>query len=129
MSTSMKARRSLANAVLAVITAVGAIVGAATPAQASWHWAEVGWWTPSPGVSLRDCYHPTVQLPPSTNCRYMWALPAYTDVHVVCQRSGQDIYGNNVWDYIVYPGGEGFVADYYMDTGHPSWIPGIDICQ
>jgi hypothetical protein len=83
---------------------------------------------PSAGVTVRDCYHASVQLPPSTNCSPQTTPPAGTDVHIVCQRSGQNIFGNNVWDYVVYPGGEGLVSDYYMDTGHASWIPGVDIC-
>ncbi|MDX8031417.1 hypothetical protein SK803_14415 [Lentzea sp. BCCO 10_0856] len=36
----------------------------------------------------------------------------------MCQRSGQNIYGNKLWDYIVYSGGEGFMSDYYVNTGH-----------
>ncbi|MFD5065605.1 hypothetical protein [Streptomyces sp. NPDC058394] len=97
---------------------------AATPGPASWYAAAVG----SSGVNVRDCYHP-VQLPPSTSCTYQTALSAGTGVHVVCQRSGQNIGGDAVWDYVTYPGGEGFVADYYINTGYSSWIPGIDICQ
>ncbi|ROO50927.1 hypothetical protein EDC02_5788 [Micromonospora sp. Llam0] len=121
-------RRVAATIALALVSVTGLVGLSAAPAAASWHPASVGYWTENPGLSLRDCYHPTVQLPPSQNCTFIKYLPRYTNVHVVCQRSGQNIYGNNVWDYVVYSGGEGFVSDYYMDTTHPSWIPGIDIC-
>jgi hypothetical protein len=56
-------------------------------------------------------------------------LSAGTAVHIVCQRSGQNINGDAVWDYVTYSGGEGFAADYYINTGYASWIPGIDICS
>ena len=112
-----------------VLAAAGALVlGATGVANASWHGATVGGWSTG-GVNLRDCYNPTVQLPPSTSCTYVKTVAPGTSVHVVCQRAGQNISGNNVWDYIVYPGGEGFMADYYVNTGHANWIPGIDICQ
>ncbi|WFE26751.1 hypothetical protein O7623_26285 [Solwaraspora sp. WMMD791] len=121
-------RRIAATIALALVSVTGLVGLSAGPAAASWHAASVGSWTPDPGLSLRDCYHPTVKLPPSQDCTFIRHLPRYTSVHVVCQRSGQNIGGNNVWDYVVYSGGEGFVSDYYMNTGHANWIPGIDIC-
>lgn len=109
-----------------VAAAAGATLIATTAtAQASWYTAYVG----SSGVNVRDCYHPTVQLPPSTNCTLQTYLNPGTGVHIVCQRSGQNIGGDAVWDYITYPGGEGLAADYYINTGYASWIPGIDICS
>ena len=109
-----------------VVGVAGAIaIGSVTAAQASWFSASVG----GGGVNVRDCYHPTVNLPPSTSCTYQTWLSPGTPVHIVCQRAGQDINGDNVWDYITYSGGEGFAADYYINTGYASWIPGIDICQ
>ncbi|HCT80666.1 MAG TPA: hypothetical protein DGT23_29685 [Micromonosporaceae bacterium] len=120
---------SLRRLVLALMVAAAALFATAVPAQASWYAATVGSWTPSPGVSLRDCYHPSVNLPPNTGCTFVKSIPAGTSVRIVCQRAGQSIFSNNVWDYVVYPGGEGFVSDYYMNTGYANWIPGIDICQ
>jgi hypothetical protein len=115
-------------AALGVVGAVAGLVLAgatvADAAPASWYYATVG----SSGVNVRDCYHPTVQLPPSTNCTYQTTLGSGTGVHIVCQRSGQNIGGDPVWDYITYPGGEGLAADYYIYTGYSSWIPGVDIC-
>jgi len=42
--------------------------------------------------------------------------------------SPQDIYGDNLWDYVVTSVGEGFMSDYYVNTGYAGWIPGIDLC-
>lgn len=120
----MPRRRTAAALTLALATA-GAGVVMADPALASWYPASVG----SSGVNVRDCYHPTVHLPPSTSCTYQAALGAGTGIHIVCQRAGQNINGDNVWDYVTYSGGEGYAADYYIYTGYSSWIPGIDICQ
>jgi hypothetical protein len=112
--------------VLSVTGTAGAVLaGTVTAAQASWYTAYVG----SSGVNVRDCYHPSVNLPPSTSCTYQATLGSGTQVHIVCQRAGQNIGGDNVWDYVTYSGGEGFAADYYINTGYSSWIPGIDICQ
>jgi hypothetical protein len=120
-----RARRAAAVTALAVAATATLVATTAAPAQASWYAATVG----GSGVNVRDCYHPTVQLPPSTNCTYKATLSAGTSVRIVCQRWGQNINGDAVWDYVVYPGGEGFAADYYIYTGYSSWIPGIDICQ
>lgn len=100
-------------------------MGTASAASASWYGASVG----ASGVNIRDCYHPSTQLPPSTICTFHASLSAGTAVHIVCQRSGQNINGDAVWDYVTYSGGEGFAADYYINTGYASWIPGIDICS
>ncbi|MFK3979663.1 hypothetical protein ACI2K4_04710 [Micromonospora sp. NPDC050397] len=125
-----RAPRRIATLLATLLLASTGLVGTtAGPASASWYGATVGSWTPNPGVALRDCYHPTVQLPPGTYCTEIRRIPKNTGVHIVCQRSGQNIDGNNVWDYVVYSGGEGFVADYYMNTGHANWIPGVDICS
>ncbi|MET8849743.1 hypothetical protein [Amycolatopsis sp. NPDC004625] len=111
--------------VLGATGAAGALlVATAAAADASWFSAYVG----ASGVNVRDCYHPSVHLPPSTSCTYQTNLGSGTPVHIVCQRSGQNISGDPVWDYITYSGGEGFAADYYINTGYASWIPGIDIC-
>jgi hypothetical protein len=118
-------RRRVAVATTVAVAAMGAGFATAHPALASWQLATVG----NSGVNVRDCYHPTVQLPPSTNCTYQAALSAGTSVHIVCQRAGQNIGGDSVWDYVTYPGGEGFAADYYIYTGYANWIPGIDICS
>jgi hypothetical protein len=124
MKIITKRRRWIRTA--SVVGVAGAIVaGSGGAAQASWFSASVG----SSGVNVRDCYHPSVNLPPSTNCTYQATLRAGTPVHIVCQRAGQNIYGDNVWDYVTYSGGEGFAADYYINTGYANWIPGIDICQ
>jgi hypothetical protein len=122
--------KKLAGRGVAACSVTAALVTmAATPAHASWQAATTG----ASGVNIRDCYHPTVQLPPSTNCTLRVAVPAHTGVRIVCQAAGQSIDGNPVWDYVVWEGGpgrpEGFASDYYIDTGSPSWIPGIDICH
>lgn len=113
---------------IGAVGAAGALVLAgtatATADPASWYPATVG----GSGVNVRDCYHPTVQLPPSTNCTLHATLGSGTGVNIVCQRSGQNIGGDAVWDYITYPGGEGLASDYYLYTGYSSWIPGIDVC-
>jgi len=124
ISTMLRRAGAAVGAVGAAAALALAGASAADAAPASWYTATVG----SSGVNVRDCYHPTVQLPPSTNCTLHASLGAGTSVHIVCQRSGQNIGGDNVWDYVTYPGGEGLAADYYIYTGYTSWIPGIDIC-
>lgn len=119
------ARRRAALIITVTLAAAGAGLATAHPALASWFTATVG----NSGVNIRDCYHPSVHLPPSTNCTYQTALGRGTSVHIVCQRAGQDIGGDNVWDYVTYSGGEGFAADFYLNTGYANWIPGIDICR
>ncbi|WP_030434918.1 hypothetical protein [Actinoplanes subtropicus] len=102
-----------------------ALVMNAAPAMASWQSANIG----NSAVSLRDCYHPTKAAQPSQSCTFIKYVPAGTAVHIVCQHSGQNIYGDAVWDYISYSGGEGYVADYYVYTGYTDWIPGVDVCS
>lgn len=110
------------------VTAAGVVAGSAGIANASWADATVGGYS-TDGVSLRDCYHPTTHLPPSQDCTYLKTIAPGTPAHVVCQTVGQNIYGDSLWDYIVTSNGEGFMADYYVDTSHPGWIPGIDHCS
>lgn len=127
---STKTRRRLVRGTGVAALAGGLLVTAVGPAQASWQSATV--YNPdnsTPYVYVRDCYHPSTNLPPNTTCTYQTTLYNGTPVHVVCQRSGQTINGDSVWDYIVYNGGEGFATDAYINTGYSSWIPGIDICQ
>lgn len=121
-------RRGAATLLLAMVAAGGTVAATAGPAAASWYGASVGSWATG-GVNVRDCYHPTVHLPPSTACTYVTTLPVNTGVHIVCQRTGQVVSGDGVWDYIAFNGGEGLVADAYMNTGYSSWIPGVDICS
>ncbi|MEU8112726.1 hypothetical protein [Micromonospora sp. NPDC048947] len=127
MSTSTRIRRAAVAVGLAVAAAGAGVVVPATAAQASWFAATTG----SSGVTIRDCYHPTNQSP-STSCTYVAFVPAYTPVRIVCQRSGQNIGGDPVWDYIVWEGGsgrpEGFASDYYINTGYANWIPGVSGC-
>jgi hypothetical protein len=115
------------------VAAAGALaLGTADVANAtvqSWYPATVGGANSGGGVSLRDCYHPSVHLPPSTSCTYVKTVPTGTAVNIVCQRAGQNISGDPVWDYVVYSGGEGYMSDYYLFTGHDNWIPGVDVCQ
>lgn len=111
--------------------AIPLMIGGAGVASASWHNATVGGGNTAPdGVALRDCYHPTLQLPPSTNCTLLKRVAPGTPTHVICQRTGEEISGNNLWDYVKFSdNSEGFMADYYVITGHPGWIPGIDVCS
>lgn len=121
-------RRSRVPARLAAVVAVGATVLSLTaaPAHASWHAANVG----GSGVNVRDCYHPTKPPWPGTSCRLQATLAPGTAVHVVCQYVGELVNGDTIWDYIVYPGGEGYAADYYIDT-HTTWyrMPWVDECD
>jgi hypothetical protein len=125
-----KKQRRLAMRVTAAagltVAAVGAALAmSAAPAMASWQSANIG----NSAVSLRDCYHPSKAPQPSQSCTFLKYVPAGTAVHIVCQHSGQNIYGDPVWDYISYSGGEGYVADYYVYTGYANWIPGVDVCN
>uniref|UniRef100_UPI003F49646B hypothetical protein n=1 Tax=Amycolatopsis sp. CA-096443 TaxID=3239919 RepID=UPI003F49646B len=70
-------------------------------------------------------HHPPA---PSQNCTKITTVAPGTPAHVVCQTAGQDIYGDNLWDYVVTSVGEGFMSDYYVNTGYAGWIPGIDHC-
>lgn len=119
-------RKLLKGAAIASAVA-GLVVGGGGVASASWSSATVGGYTTG-GVSLRDCYHPSTRLPPSQNCTYIKTVAPGTAAHVVCQTTGQNIYGDNLWDYVVTSVGEGFMSDYYVNTGYPGWIPGIDHC-
>ncbi|WKU04444.1 hypothetical protein [Micromonospora sp. HUAS LYJ1] len=56
-------------------------------------------------------------------------MPAGTAAHIICQHSGQDIYGDLVWNYISYSGEEGHVAHYCTCTGYANWIRGVDVCN
>jgi hypothetical protein len=122
-----RARRVVSALALMLCFGVVAVAASASPAQASWRAATTG----SSGVTIRDCFHPTLQQP-STSCTYVTFVPANTPVRIVCQHSGQNIYGDPVWDYIVWEGGpgrpEGYAADYYINTTYPNWIPGVDVC-
>lgn len=118
-------KRVTAAASLTVAAVSAALAMSAAPAMASWQSANIG----NTAVSLRDCYHPTKAPQPSQDCTFLKYVPAGTAVHIVCQHSGQNIYGDPVWDYISYSGGEGYVADYYVYTGYANWIPGVDVCN
>jgi hypothetical protein len=119
------AKRVTAAGGLALAGISAAVVMNAAPAMASWQAASIG----NSDVSLRDCYHPSKAAQPSQSCTFIKYVPAGTTVHIVCQHSGQDIYGDAVWDYISYSGGEGYVADSYVYTGYTNWIPGVDVCS
>lgn len=121
-----------AAAVLAATAALGTAGSASATTDGdvgiqSWHPATVGGGNSGGQVALRDCYHP-VQTP-STSCGLVKYVPTGTAVHVVCQRSGQNINGNSVWDYVVYSGGEGYMSDYYLFTGTDGFIPGVEYCS
>lgn len=129
----MRQRRTNGKRMLRIVGALSIafplMIGGAGVASASWHNATVGGSTAG-GAALRDCYHPTAQLPPSTNCTFIKRVAPGTPTHVICQRAGQDISGNNLWNYVKFAdNSEGFMADYYVDTGHPGRIPGIDECR
>ncbi|OLR92258.1 hypothetical protein [Actinokineospora bangkokensis] len=118
---------ALAGAFAITGATVGATGASASPAGAqSWHEASVGGGNSGGAVTLRDCYHPTQT--PTTSCGPVASVPTGTVVHVVCQAGGQNIYGNAVWDYVVTPYGEGYMADYYLFTGYDGWIPSVDRC-
>ncbi|MEU1606392.1 hypothetical protein [Micromonospora matsumotoense] len=123
--TGGRLRRVATAATLAAGTAAALLTVTTGPAQASWYGANIG----NTAVTLRDCYHPSKAPQPSQSCTAIKTVPAGTAVHIICQHSGQDIYGDPVWNYISYSGGEGYVADYYTYTGYANWIPGVDVCN
>ncbi|MDQ3154559.1 MAG: hypothetical protein M3R63_23485 [Actinomycetota bacterium] len=135
LTTSSVIRRRIPAAIGAILS-VSAPFTALAPSTAaapdsvvqarSWHPATVGGYSIG-GVALRDCYHPSEQTP-SQDCTYIKTVPSGTAVHVVCQRAGQSIYGNNAWDYVVYSGGEGYMSDYYVITGGDGFHPNIERC-
>lgn len=118
--------RILASAAAAAAMATGIVAVDATAANAGWKAARV--W-PDAGVTVRDCYHPVVHWPPSTDCTKVTLLPKGYIVYIVCQHYGQVIQGDEVWDYVVTDRGEGYAADAWIDTGGLKWIPGMDVCQ
>ncbi|MDQ1743855.1 MAG: hypothetical protein QOE23_2194 [Pseudonocardiales bacterium] len=126
--TRTSSRRSLRRA--AKLSAVAATAAAsvltigAQPAFASWQ-AAYTWTT----VTLRDCYHPSKAAQPSTSCTAITVLPTNTNLHIICQHSGQTIDGDPVWDYVDTPYGQGYVTDAYVRTGYANWIPGVDVCN
>jgi hypothetical protein len=121
----MTIQRRLSTVAGLALAGAGLLALNPAPALASWQAATIG----NTAVSLRDCYHPAKAAQPSQSCTFLKTVPAGTAVHIVCQHSGQNIYGDPVWDYISYSGGEGYVADYYVYTGYTSWIPGVDGCN
>ncbi|MFG1901143.1 SH3 domain-containing protein [Micromonospora carbonacea] len=123
--TGGRLRRAATAATLAAGTAAALLTVTTGPAQASWYSASIG----NTAVTLRDCYHPSKAAQPSQSCTAIKTVPAGTPVHIICQHSGQSIYGDPVWNYISYSGGEGYVADYYTYTGYANWIPGVDVCN
>jgi hypothetical protein len=125
MSLRVQARRVAAVLCVAGALAAGAIT-AADATTASWQPATVGGGSSGGSVTLRDCFHPPQT--PSVNCGPVTQVPTGTSVHIVCQHAGQNIGGDNVWDYVSFPGREGYMSDYYMITGYANWIPGIQVC-
>jgi hypothetical protein len=121
--------RRIARHAIAVLGAAGSVVAlAASPGHASWNSVDIG----SSDVNMRDCYHPLQT--PSTNCNYVTTVPHGTTVHLVCQKAGQTIGDDSVWDYVVWDSNpsrpEGFVADWYVNTHTSSyWVPGVDHCS
>lgn len=114
--------------VLGTATIAAALAGsvlAAGPASAATQQVVIGG-TP---VSVRDCYHPTKQPYPSTNCTYQATLEAGLHVTLVCQTAGQGIGSGNdyYWDYVLYGAtgshgsGEGYVSDWYVNTNVPNY--------
>jgi hypothetical protein len=122
--TAGRLRRTATATALAAGTAAALLTVTTGAAQASWYGASI-----SSSVTLRDCYHPSKAPQPSQSCTAIKTVPGGTPVHIICQHSGQNIYGNPVWNYISYSGGEGYVADYYTNTGYANWIPGVDVCN
>jgi hypothetical protein len=126
-------KRIAASGLAACSVAAALVAIGATPASASWYGATTG----GTGANIRDCYHPTVNLPPNTSCTFRASVAAWTGVRIVCQRQGQSVSGyygtTDLWDYVVWEGGsgrpEGFASDANINTGYAYWIPGIDICQ
>lgn len=53
---------------------------------------------------------------------------AGTQVHIVCQTTGETINGSNIWDKIDSPA-VGYVADYFVNTGTTGFKSGIPRCD
>ena len=89
-------------------------------------------------VAVRDCYHPSKQTYPSQSCTFQATLEAGLQVTLVCQYSGQGIYGDYYWDYVLYPAtgshgsGQGYTSDWYVNTGIPNAPyrdPSVPLCS
>jgi hypothetical protein len=68
-----------------------------------------------------------VRAEPSLHGEIVGHLADGAKVAIGCQRSGDAVNGNPVWDFVIGEGG--FIADRYVWTGHASWIPGVPKCD
>ncbi|HWB74141.1 MAG TPA: M23 family metallopeptidase [Nannocystaceae bacterium] len=75
-------------------------------------------WTAGKGVNVRA--------EPRADSTKIGGLAEGAQLVVGCQIEGQSVQGNTIWDYV--PAKQGYVADAFVDTGWPSWIPGVPKC-
>lgn len=75
-------------------------------------------WTAGKGVNVRA--------EPRADSTKLGGLGEGAHLVVACQIEGQSVLGNAVWDWV--PAQQGYVADAFVDSGWPSWIPGVPKC-
>ncbi|HVY48813.1 MAG TPA: CHAP domain-containing protein [Minicystis sp.] len=67
-----------------------------------------------------------VRAEPNTSSSILDTIDDGTTVTIGCQIQGDDVGGDDVWDYL--PDYGGYVADEYLLTGFDSYIDGVPIC-
>ncbi|GMK55138.1 hypothetical protein CspeluHIS016_0201940 [Cutaneotrichosporon spelunceum] len=78
---------------------------------------------PGPGSNL-NC-----RTWPSTSARIVTKLQHGQKIVSTCQRAGEKVRGNEVWNNIYVPGrGRCYVSDHYTQTGY-KWIPSSIRCE
>ena len=83
--------------------------------------------------ALRDCYHPTKQPYPNTNCTLRFYLALGSPVTLVCQYPGQTVGNDSYWDYVQTGNGYGYVTDEYINNPSAPYPPfrdgSVPICS
>lgn len=66
----------------------------------------------------------TIRSGPGTNYRAIGSLANGQRVEVDCWGTGTSVNGYNIWTRLYSPGGNAWVSDYYLNTGHvQSFLP------
>jgi hypothetical protein len=114
-------RRRVARVVTATtvtaMTLAAALLGAApASAKASAALSHTVYVSSSTSPALRDCYHPTKQPFPNTNCTLRFYLTPGSAVTLICQYPGQQVGNDSYWDYVQTGNGYGYVTDWYINN-------------
>ncbi|KAI8866570.1 hypothetical protein GQ42DRAFT_165416 [Ramicandelaber brevisporus] len=65
---------------------------------------------------------------PGTDFNILKVFPNNTDVSVLCQVEGQNIFGDSIWS-LVEKNPTVYVSDYYINTGKSGFLDGVPNCK